>query len=364
MKLKEKIEKNKMYKFFIILLSIILVIIIFSQKENQEKFLSFFNRDDISNINISKNKTINLEGIKDAFNYKDFVVIHKDNELKGYDYDGKEVWEKDIVLKDYSLYFGDLNIYIYEKSTGYIQFINSSGDIFKELNLEEEIIGLRKDNEKILVLTKTEDKEKLYIIDKDGAIVETNDLDLKKILTYTASKDYTSYGLSILDPENPRNSRFIAFKYDSLVLYRKEFKEEMVLYSQFLDTHRVVVMTDKNVYLLNDFEGNTLWKKPYELIKDIDVKDNKINILYSNTLETVSASGDIDSKYSFIEDYNKVVSFDDFIMVYGSNNIMAIKDGEELFKEEVKNELVKIQAGKDKFIIIYKDKVDVYSIVN
>lgn len=360
----EKIEKNKLYKFFIILLSIVLIIIIFSQKENQKRFLNFFNRDDISNINISKKKTINLENIKDAINYKDVVVIHKDNKLIGYNYDGKVIWEKDIVLKDYNLYFGDMNIYIYDKPTGYIQFVNSSGNIFNEEYLDEEIIGLRKDNGKVLVHTRDEDTEKLYIINDEAEIVETNDLDLKNILTYTASKDYTSYGMSILNPERMKDSRFIAFKYDGLVLYRKEFKEEMVLYSQFLDTHRVVIMTDKNIYLLNDFEGNTLWQKSYELIKDIDVNENKINILYGNTLETISVAGNIDSKYSFIEDYNNVVSFDNFIIVYGEKDIMAIKDGKELFKEEVNSELVKIQPGKDKFIIIYKDKVDIYNIVN
>ena len=363
--LKEKIEKNKLYKFFIVLLSIVLIIVIFAKQENQEKFLGLFNRDDISNVNIDKKKTINLENIKDAINYEECIVVHKENQLVGYGYDGKEQWSKDIVLKNYNLFFGESNIYIYEKPTGYIQFINKSGDIFKEMNLDEEIKGLKKDYENIIVYTEKDSNEKIYIIDKNTNIREVNDLELKNILTYSASKEYASYGISTLNLDaKDMNSKFTAFKYGNQVLYRKDFNGEMVLYSKFLDTHRVVIMTDKNVYLLNDFEGNTLWKKSYELIKDIDVKDNKINILYGNTLETLAANGHIDSKYSFVDNYRKIVTFDNFIMVYGDNNIMAIRDGEELFKEEVKNKLIKIQPGKEKFIIIYEDKIDVYNILD
>lgn len=363
--MRENIDRAKTYKFFILLLTIVLVIVVFAKKENQEIFLSIFNRDDISNVNIDKKKTIGLDKIKDAVCYDDCIVIHKDDKLLGYSFDGKELWEKDIVLKNYSLFFGDSNIYIYEKPTGYIQFINKSGEIFKEMNMEEEIKGLRKDYDSIIVYTEKEANEKVYIIDKETNIREVNDLELRNILTYSVSKDYASYGIGTLNLEDQAmDSRFTAFKYGKQVLYRKDFKGEMILYTKFLDTHRVVIMTDKNVYLLNDFEGNTLWKKSYELIKDIDVKDNKINILYGNSLETLAANGHIDSKYSFIDNYSKIVSFDKFIIVYGDKHIMAIKDGEELFKEEVKNKLIKIQPGKNRFIIIYEDKIDVYSILD
>ncbi len=361
--MKNSIEKNKLYKFLIIFLSIILIIVIFSQKNIQIKFLSLFNGDNISNINIKKGKTINLESVKNAVPYNDSVIVYSGNKLSGYDYDGKNIWEKDLVLNNYDLYFGEMNIYIYEKSSGYIQFINSKGDIFKEINLGEEIIGLKEDNRKILVHTKNEGTEKINILDEKGDTVEVNNLEIKNILTYTSARDYNSYGISILNPETPLDSRFIAFKYGELILYRKEFKDEMVLYSEFIDSHRVVIMTDKNIYLLNDFEGNTLWKKNYELIKDINIINGKINILYGNKLEILSASGNIDSKYSFIEDYTKITPLDDFVIAYGKNNIIAIKDGVELFSEEVKSELIKIESGKNNFIVIYKDKVDIYNIV-
>lgn len=357
----ENIDRGKAYKFFILLLSIVLAIVIFAKKESQEKLLSLFSRNNRSDIRVSREKTINLEGIKDAIAYDDVIVAHTGDSLVGYSFDGNEIWKKDIVLKNYSLYFGDTGVYICDKPTGYIQFVNTSGEIFKEINLEEEIKGLKQDYDNIIVCTVKDNNEKVYIIDKNINIKEINDLEIKNILSYSVSKDYTSYGISNLNLDSKdMGSRFTAFKYGKEVLYRKDFNNEMILYTKFLDTHRVVVMTDKNLYLLNDFEGNTLWKKPYELIKDIDVRDNKINILYGNTMETLSANGHLDSKYSFLEDYSRIVSFDKFILAYGKNHIMLVKDGKEAYKEELKGEVKKIRASKNRFIVIYDNKIDVY----
>ena len=360
--MKGKSEKMKLNKFLIVFLGILLFILIFIKSENQKGFLNFFSKE--GDLNIKKIESIGIEGVKDAESYEDRAVFYLEDKLQCYDYEGDLLWEKEIVLKNYSVFLGDSNIYVYEKPTGYIQFIDQEGTIIKEMNLDEPIVGLKKEYDSMMVYTKKANEEKVYIIDKKTNVREVNDLGFEKILTYAISEDYTSYGISTLRMEDEKmGSRFTALKYGKNVLYRKDLPGEMILYTKFLDTHRVVIMTDKSIYLLNDFEGNTLWKKSYDLIKDIAVSDNKVNVLYGNTLETLSISGNVDSKYSFVDSYSRLISLDSFILVYGEEGFIALKDGEEIFKEKTKSKVVKAKSNKNKFLLVYEDKVDVYDIV-
>ena len=55
------------------------------------------------------------------------------------------------------------------------------------------------------------------------------------------------------------------------------------LFTQFVDDNKLIAMSDKALYFIN--RGNILWKKSFQLIKDIKIEKDKIHILYGNTLE-------------------------------------------------------------------------------
>lgn len=365
MKLENNSNRDKLYRFFIVLFSILLIFLIFRNQENQENILNIFKSRDISNMKVRKDRTISVEGVKDLGYYSDGIVVHKDNKLIKYDQKGTKVWERDIVLKDYGVHFGRINMFIYDKSIGYIQFLNPQGDIVKEQNLDEEIRNLSTDFQNILVYSLGQDKnEFVYIFDQTGKLLVKNDMGLKNILTYSNAKNDETYGIGSLSFEGDKiKSNFRSFLISGKELYNRKFKGEIILFSKFIDNHRVVIMTDKKVYLLNDFEGNTLWERPYDLIKDIDILDNKINILFGNSLETISANGEIDTKQSFTEEYKNITTLSDSVLVHGHRDFLMLKDGQEINKKSFDDNIVKVIRGRYKFAIIFEDRIDLYKVM-
>lgn len=115
-------------------------------------------------------------------------------------------------------------------------------------------------------------------------------------------------------------------------------------------------MTNSNLYCIGKKE--ILWHRPYESLKDIHFSNGNIYILYSNTMEIISIDGDIKFKISFSEEYKKILVYDNYLVLYGSEYIIGLDDEGEIFKYNSEDNIVKAVKDNRKIMILYNDKID------
>lgn len=355
----EKGKNIKGFKLFIIIL--IGVILLFSKKENQEKVIDFIKTAKIKNKNLTVIQSIPMEkGIKDIGFYDKELMIWKDKKLIRLKKDGLKEWEKEFNLEELKVSFGNENIYVYEKPTGNIYFLNDLGETIHRVELKTSINNLIESNGYVLVHIKKENMESINILNQEGKIVENNLIKDENILTYSMNKDKEIYAISLLNLKDKNiKSEVEVFKIGGNLLFTTEFNNEIVLYLNFID-NRLIVMTDKSLYCLND--GKILWEKQFQLIKDIYIHKGRINLLFGNTLEIISVDGETEERFSFAEEYKKIVKYDKNLVLYGDEYIIGLKDGKEIFKFKSNDTILKIIEGKKNFIVIYEDRIDIMSL--
>ena len=125
---------------------------------------------------------------------------------------------------------------------------------------------------------------------------------------------------------------------------------EIAMYLNFINKNNLIVLSDKGIYQIND--GSILWKKQFQLIKDIYMDEENIHILYGNTLETISFDGRTLEKDSFTEEYRKILYFDRYIVLYGNNHIIGLKEGREVFKYKSEEPIIKVMEGVQNYCSI------------
>ena len=138
MKEAQKKKKSKGFNFFIIIL--IGIMLFFSAKENQEKFISFIKDGETKGRALKVGGSIPMEdGIEDIGFYEKGIMVWKDKKLIRLKMDGTKEWEKEFNLDDPKIVFGENNIYVYEKPTGDIYFLNERGETVERIQLETKI---------------------------------------------------------------------------------------------------------------------------------------------------------------------------------------------------------------------------------
>lgn len=356
MESKENKRINLGFKIFIILL--IGIILLFSKKENQEKFIDFIQVVKSSSIDLKVIESFPIESNIDniAF-YNKGIMIWKDKKLTRLSLKGSKEWEKEFILDEPHAVFGEKGIYIYEKSTGDIYFLDSSGETEEKIELNTSINNIVEGFENIIVHNQKTNMESLNILDKKGNIIVNNLIDDKNILTYCINENSTEYALSALNlNEENIKSELQVFNLDGKISSTSQFDNEIILYSNYIEDDKILVMSDKSLYVYN--KGNILWQKEFQLIKDIYVNKEKINILYGNTLEILSFDGMMEEKYSFAEEYKKIIAFDKYITLYGEEYIIGLRDGKEIFKYKSEDPILKVVEGSQNLIVVYEDRID------
>ena len=359
--MEEKQNKNNKLNFFIIII-IIGIILLFSKKENQEKFIGFLKSSKTINKRLKTVESIPIN--KDIDNigfYEKGIMIWTDKKLIRLKSDGSKEWEKEFNLDDPMVTFGQKNIYVYERSTGDIYFLNGAGETINRVQLNAQINNLIERFENVLVHIKNPDIESLTILNRDGEIIENTLAKDRNILTYSMNRDNTTYVLSTLNLkwENLK-SEIQAFQLGEKLLFTTEFNNEIIMYTNFIEKNKLIVMSDKGLYCFD--QENILWKKQFQLVKDIYIDKEKVNVLYGNTLETISPDGKIEYKYLFTEEYNKIIPYDKYLVLYGDGYIIGLRNGEEVFKYKSEETILKVVQGKENLIIIYDNKIDFMSL--
>ena len=349
--------KSKGFKFFVIIF--IGIILLFSKRENQEKFINFIKDSKIGVKELELKDSIPIGiNIDQAATYGDSIILWGENRLKKLKLDGKVEWEKEFNTDEPLAYFGKEEIFVYERPIGQVYILNPQGETIDNLKLNMEIYNIAESSGVILAHIKEEDNEKINILDKKGNLIEERSTENKNILTYCIDKNNKSYGLATLNLKGENLKTEIQIHgIEGEFLWTAYLDNEIAMYLNFDDKNNLIVLSDKGIYQIND--GSILWKKQFQLIKDIYMDDENIHILYGNTLETISFDGRTLEKDSFTEEYRKILYFDRYIVLYGNNHIIGLKEGREVFKYKSEDPIIKVMKGVQKLIVVYEDKIDI-----
>lgn len=357
-------DSGKGYKkiLYIVIIVLILSVLFFLKKDNQDKFINFIENIGMSDKEFDKVVTISTEGglVGDFVFYDRGVLVWEGKNLSKFKMDGSKEWERVFDIDQMGLLFGEKNIYGYDKEKGEIHFLNSKGEIIKEVDLETNIKNIVEDSGKIIAHIENSEGEGIVILNKEGDIVEKNIVEASNILTYSSCKDDNRYALSILDlTEGKISSQVKAFEYGGKILFDSFVLNEIIVYSKFIEADKLLIMSDEGIYCLDD--GEISWAKKFKGIKDIHVGEEKINILYGDRLEDMSFDGKTLGSRSFSERYNKVISYKKGLILYGNEDIMGLKEDKEIFKYKGEGEILKVDEGRGALIIDYKDRLDIIS---
>ena len=357
MNTRESKKGGKGIKVFLIILVIFMLIL--SDRDIQKKIVDLIKNANINirEISFEISKSIPIqEGVLDIKNYKG-IVLWNGKKLIKINNDGDIIKEKEFDFDDIGIYMGQEKIYVYDKSLGDIYILNGEIENIDKIELEGKVQNVMESFNNTLIHTKEDYRESLKILNKAGKMVENVITENRNILTYSTNKEGDKYIISTISLENAGiKSQVQAFKMGGESLFDHSFKDEIVLYVKSILDDKLIIMTDKNLYCILDDE--ILWNKSYTSLKDIYVDDEDIYILYSNSLDIISKNGDIKYKHSFSEEYKKMLIYDEYLVVYGDEYIIGLKEQEEVFKYNAEDIILKVVKDGKKFMVLYKDRID------
>lgn len=355
-------EKGRKKLLNITIIILIGIMLVFSKKDNQDKFIGFVEGIGRSNDKFDKESTISMEDgrVEDFTLYDGGALVWQGNKLIKFKMDGSKEWERIFAIDELGVSFGQEDIYIYDKEIGEIHFLNSKGETIKKVYLETNIKNVVEDLTNIIVHVNNSEKEGVIILDQEGDLAGKNMVEDKSILTYSWGKEGKLYALSVLDlTGEDLGSQVKVFKLDGQLLFHIPISNEIIVYSKFISKDKLLIMSDEGLYCIE--EDEILWNKKLKSIKDIHVDGEKINILYGDRLDYISFDGEDLGHRSFSEEYNKIDSYNKGLILYGNDYIMGLKGDKEIFKYKGEDEILKVDGVRGKLFVNYKDRIDILS---
>ena len=356
----EKKNDHKEFKIFIIIFLVASLFLL--QKGNQKKIKEIF-----SSIG-KKEKVLSLvdsfkyeEEISDLNVYDNTIVIWKDNKISFKQLDGTKIVEKEFSFEKPSIYYGINNIYPMDKSTGDIYFLNKNGETTNREQLNKEIFNLKESNNNLIYHMKSPDKETINVFDKNGVQIGNYSYQGKSILTYGVNDKGSKSAIAVLDvSEGTIKSHIDFYGKNNEKTQELDILNEIVVFLGFTPKNEVITLTDNGLYFIKD--GEILWQKKFDLIKDIYMSNDKVYLLYSNYLETITFDGTSESKIGFGEDYKKIIPFQKDVMIYGNNNITMVEKDKQVLKHE--ENILGVYSSKDNIVVLAPEQIRIYKINN
>lgn len=359
--------KRKVFKFFILINLVFLSIWIFSNKENQEKFIQLIENPKAERI-VKKGASPTIEKTfpldKNIINlgYYNGLVLWDGEGLVKLNRDYEKIKEKKFDFEDLDLFMGDNHIYIYDKSIGEINILNKDLEIINKIQVDQEIKNITESFNNTIIHMDEIYGESIMILDKNTEVIEKIITENRKILNLNTSIDGSKYIISTLGlGESQIKSYIQAFRLGGEELFFHEFQDEIIIYSKYLDRDKLLVATEKGLYCI--FKDKILWEKSYKSLKDLYLDGDNIHILYSNSLEVINKKGEVRYKINLAESYKKIIRNKDTtsgsLILYGDRYIIGFKGEDQVFKIETENEMKKVINHKDQLIILYEDKLEV-----
>lgn len=352
----EKTIKGKGVKILLIVLIVILYI--FSKKENQQKFVDLVLSKLPVNKKLTQEKSIPLNiDISQCESYGRNVVAWGDNTLIKLDVKGQIEWQKKFNTDDMRVYFAEKKIFVYEGFSGTVQVVDLKGEIINKFQVGNGLHNLIEDFNNILAHTKEDGGEIIRILNEKGEVVSKNQFTEQNILTYCINPNNKTYALSVLDTRDALESEILLFGIGNELLWTTSLRDDIALFLGFIDANTLIVLSDRGMYAVSD--GNILWKKNLYSVKHINIDKKNIYILYGNSLEVLTFDGRTAEKYILTEEYKKIILSGKYTILYGENGFIGLKDGNEIFKYRTKDPILNILQTKGKILVVYKNKIDI-----
>lgn len=358
-------EENKKtnhrgFKIFIIIF--LLSSLFLLKEENQEKLIKIFDSIGGKEKVLRLNHSFKHNGDIEDINFYDGNIIKWTNsKISFMKTDGTIILEKQFNFQDPSIYFGDKYIYALDKSTGDIYSFNKNGDTIDRIQLNKEIFNIKECYNNLIYQTKSMNMESLSILDKDMVLIGNYTYEDNNILTSSTNKDGSLNTIAILNfKEDILKSQIESYGENNSKIISLDIEGEIVVYLKNIEDDNLVALTDRAVYFINN--GKLMWKKQFELIKDIYISQDKIFILYSNYLETIDFEGRTLNKVGFSEEYKKIVPMNNKIIIYNDYNLILIDGDEQILKHN--ESIIGVYANKDKILIWGPEDLKTYDITN
>ena len=356
-------DKKSSFKGFKIFLLVFLAIsLFFIREDNQKKIMAFL--DSFG----SKEKILKLKySIKDIDNvesvnfYDGNIIKWTTNKITFLKTDGSLILEKKFNFTEPEIYYGEKYIYVFDKATGDIYSFDGKGNTINRYQLNKEIYNIKESKENFIYHIKIPNMEIISILDKDKILVGNYSYEDKNILTYNTNKEGTKNLVGLLNlNEGILKSQLDIYGINNERLSSLDFQGEIALYLDFTQKEEIILLTDRNLYFIND--GKIMWKKQFDLIKDIFLDKDRFYILYSNYLETIDFTGRTLNKIGFGEDYKEILSFRENILLYGDNHLVVINDGKEILKSA--EDIKKVFTSKDEILVFGPEDLKIYELSN
>lgn len=348
-------KDNKGFKIFIVIFA--LVVLIFLQEGNQEKFIDFVDKL------FGKNMELVLDGEYSGNNlmyFRGHVINWEHNTLKFLNSDGSHEWVKDFTFAEPDILLADNYIYAMDKSTGDIYKINGQGDTILRIQLNTPLFNIKEVDNHLIAHIRGE-SERLIIIDEEGEIILDQVIEAN-ILTYSLNEDASIYSYSTIMMDGRKiSSQVFVNNINGEDKYKMSFDNEIILYTGFIK-NKLALLTDVGLKLIDN--GQVKWNKEYPLIIDIHMGDNRIYLLYGDNIEIMDFAGNVKYKVVLGVNYEKIVPLDKSIALYGNKNLSILQNGKEIIKYTGEKEIIDLWAYNDSIALHYEDRIEILKIQN
>ncbi|WP_353097400.1 DUF5711 family protein [Tissierella praeacuta] len=355
-----KSSNSKGFKIFIIIFLILSMFLL--KEENQNKLIGFIDFITGKEMVLELvNSFKNGEDITDINIYDKTIVKWSNNKISFMKTDGTPVLEKEFNFTNPYIYYGDKHIYISDKSTGDIYCLDKNGETKNRFKLDNEIFNIKESHQNLICHIKSSDVENINILDKDGELVENQSYENENVLTYAANNKGKLSAIAILSlNEGVLKSKIECYGENNEKLNSLDIDNEIIIHLDFTSKDEIIALSDSSLYFIKD--GKVVWKRQFDLIKDIYIGKDKIHILYSNYLEEIGFDDKSQNKISFAEDYTKIEPFQGRLLLYGDNNIVVVEGKKEILKH--KEDIIGVFTDKDQILLLGPEEMKVYKMVS
>lgn len=243
-----------MRKWIIVLVLILIVFI------NPSK-LGIFNKSDVVGDKIREIKGIEVESTSRYHEYKDGLVLYKDNKILLLDDKGKIKFSVDKKMNDYQI-FSNYYIDVIDKDNGLVFSINEAGKfIFNEKIPYETLVYKSIDKYTFVIVYNKDDNNYIRIQDSSGDIMK--EFEHKgKITDIEVVED----NILVVDIETENNLQSKISLYNKNGNVIKNIKFDNIVMNSIVANGYIYLLFNNNVLVLD-----------YNLNKKVDIKINGIN---------------------------------------------------------------------------------------
>jgi uncharacterized protein DUF5711 len=351
---KEKNIKNKGLKLTVI--GFIIIGMLFLREDSFSNLIDKLKSFSVKQMSLEYVNKVSLEENAIANLYGENILNWNENILSVMSLDGNILKKKDFKFENPDILFGDENVYVMDKSIGDIYALNKDGEVIERFKTDNNIFNLKEEYGKLINHIKSKDNEGLVILNSKGEEIFKY-MELKNILAYSIEEKSSKYMISNMSIENGLESYANIYKSDGSLEDTIKFPGEMILYTQFIGKEQLV-LTNLNLYMING--KDIKWKKPYPFIKDIQVIDGEIYMLYDVNLEILNLNGERQEKFVFPKEYKNIFVYDDYAILYGNYDILGIKGGKKVLEYELKEEIKALYKSDDLIGIRLRDSLGLY----